>query len=86
VFSLVLIGDSLAELSITHEALLRWIVVHIIRVKALEKIVAAAEELAQSPRSLSLEKSAPAQLLLSSSKSTLEDFMVLARSSERDCR
>jgi hypothetical protein len=49
VFALILIGDSLAELSIAHEAFLRWVMALIIGVKALEKVVAATKELAQSP-------------------------------------
>jgi hypothetical protein len=48
VFTLVLIRDSLAELPITHEALSRWVIALIIGVKALEKVVAASGELAQS--------------------------------------
>jgi hypothetical protein len=48
VFALILIGDSLAELSIAHEAFLRWVMDLIIGVKALEKVVAAAKELEQS--------------------------------------
>jgi hypothetical protein len=45
VFTLILVGDSLMNLSITHEAFSRWVVTLIIRVKALEKVVAAVEEL-----------------------------------------
>jgi hypothetical protein len=60
VFTVIVVGDSLMELPITHEALSRWVVALIIRVKALEKVVAAAEELAQSPRVVEPEKSAPA--------------------------
>jgi hypothetical protein len=49
VFTLVLVEDSFVELPITHEAFSRWVVTLIIEVKALKKVVAAVEELEQSP-------------------------------------
>jgi hypothetical protein len=49
VFTLILIGDSLAELSIAHKALSRRVVALVIGVKALEKVVVAIKELAHSP-------------------------------------
>jgi hypothetical protein len=50
VFALVLIGDSFTEAPIAHEALSRWVMALIVGVKALKKVVATAEELAQSPQ------------------------------------
>jgi hypothetical protein len=49
VFALILIEGSFVEFPIAHEALLRWVVTLVIRVKTLEKVVAAEKELAQSP-------------------------------------
>jgi hypothetical protein len=46
VFALVFVRGSFAELPITHEALSRWVMTLVIGVKALEKVVAAAKELA----------------------------------------
>jgi hypothetical protein len=56
VFTLILVGDSLAELSITHKAFSRWVVTLIIGVKALDKVVAAVEELELSPRVIEPEE------------------------------
>jgi hypothetical protein len=49
VFALVFVRSSFVELPIAHEALLRWVVALVVRVKSVEKVVAAAKELAQSP-------------------------------------
>jgi hypothetical protein len=49
VFVLVLVRDSFVKLPVTHKAFSRWVVTLIIGVKALKKVVAAVEELAQSP-------------------------------------
>jgi hypothetical protein len=50
VFALVFIRSSFAELPIAHKTLSRWGMALVVGVKALEQVVAAAEELAQSPR------------------------------------
>jgi hypothetical protein len=42
--ALILIRDSLIELSITNEAFSRWVVALIIGVKALKKVVVAAKD------------------------------------------
>jgi hypothetical protein len=49
VFALILVGGSLAELPIAHKAFSRRVMALVIGVKALEKVVAAVKELAQSP-------------------------------------
>jgi hypothetical protein len=54
VFTLILIGDSFTEFPITHKALPRGVIVPFIGVKALEEVVAAIKELAQSPRVIKL--------------------------------
>jgi hypothetical protein len=48
VFALILVEGSCAEFPITHKALSRWVVALVIRVKTLEKEVAAINKLAQS--------------------------------------
>jgi hypothetical protein len=48
VFALIIVRDSFTEFSIAYEALLRWVMAFVIRVKSLEKIVAVIKELAQS--------------------------------------
>lgn len=48
-FALTLIGGFFAELAITHETFLRWVIACIIGVKTLKKITTDAKELAQSP-------------------------------------
>jgi hypothetical protein len=50
VFTLILVGDSFMEFPITHKALPRGVIVLFVGVKALEEVVAAITELAQSPR------------------------------------
>jgi hypothetical protein len=49
VFALIFIGGSFAEFPIAHEALLRRAVTLVVRVKTLEKVVAAKKKLEQSP-------------------------------------
>jgi hypothetical protein len=46
VFALILVGGSLAEIPITHEAFSSWVIVLIVGVEALEKVVATGKELA----------------------------------------
>jgi hypothetical protein len=46
VFTLILVGYSLIELPITHEALSRWVAALFIGVKALEMVVVVVKELA----------------------------------------
>jgi hypothetical protein len=50
VFTLILIGGSFVELPITHKTLSRGVVALVVRVKTLEKVVAAEKELVQSIR------------------------------------
>jgi hypothetical protein len=45
-FALILIEGSFMEFPMTHEAFLRWVMTLIVRVKTLEKMVGAKEELA----------------------------------------
>jgi hypothetical protein len=65
VFALILIRDSFAELLVAHKELLRRVVA-LVGVKSLEKVVAAAEELAQSVQVVELEEvsTSPATVVL----------------------
>jgi hypothetical protein len=49
-FALIFIRGSFAFLPIAHEALSRWVMTLVVRVKNLMKVVVTAKELALSPR------------------------------------
>jgi hypothetical protein len=50
VFTLVFVRESFMELLVAHKAFSRWLVTLLVRVTALEKVVAAVKELVESPR------------------------------------